>query len=137
MTALLLAAVLSGPIPCTVTRNLDGDTVEASCRAWIGWDVTTLVRVRGIDTPEKAPRAKCSDEAALAIKATKLTKDALPPGTRIYLSKIENDKYGGRIVADVVYDTPLVTGRWLADQLIEAGLARRYDGKAKGSWCAP
>jgi endonuclease YncB( thermonuclease family) len=137
MTAFLLAAVLSGPVGCDVTRVLDGDTFEAKCATWLGTEIKTLVRVRGIDTPEKAPRAKCPAEAALAVKATKLTKDALPPGTRVYISKIGEDKYGGRVVADVVYDTPLVTGRWLADQLIEAGLARRYDGKAKGSWCEP
>jgi len=133
--ALLLAAILSGPVQCAVDRVLDGDTVSATCAVWLGTEIKTLVRVRGIDTPEKAPRAKCPAEAALAIKATKLTKDALPPGTRIYISKIGEDKYGGRVVADVVYDTPLVTGRWLSDQLIEAGLARKYDGGTKSSWC--
>jgi endonuclease YncB( thermonuclease family) len=135
VTALLLAAMLSGPIPCDVVRVLDGDTLEAPCVAWIGTEVKTMIRVRGVDTPEKAPRAKCPGEAALAIKATKLTKDALPPGTHVYISKIENDKYGGRVVADVVYDTPLVTGVWLSRQLIDAGLARSYDGGTKSSWC--
>lgn len=133
MTALLLAAILHGPVQCTVTRNLDGDTLAARCYTWLGVEVTTLIRVRGIDTPEK--HGKCPEESALAIKASKLTRDALPPGTRIYISKIEPDKYASRVVADVVYDTPLVNGRWLSDVLLEAGLARRYDGKAKGSWC--
>lgn len=135
MTGLLLAAMLAGPIPCDVRRVLDGDTVEVQCSAWIGVAVTTLVRVRGIDTPEKAPRAKCPAEAALAIKASTFTKDALPPGTCIRVSAIENDKYGGRVVATVIYDAPLQRGVSLADGLIDAGLARSYDGGTKSSWC--
>ena len=135
MTAILLAAMLSGPVQCDVLRVVDGDTVEARCHVWIGNDVTTMVRVRGIDTPEKAPRAKCPAEAALAIRASKLTHDALPPGTRIVLSAIDNDKFGGRVDATITYDTPLVHGENLADQLISAGLARPYDGGTKKGWC--
>jgi endonuclease YncB( thermonuclease family) len=134
---LLLAAVLSGPIPCEVVRVVDGDTVEARCHTWIGTDTTTFVRVRGIDTPEKAPRAKCPAEAALAAKASKFTVDALPSGTPVVLSAIDNDKFGGRVDAVVTYNTPLIPGRNLADDLIAAGLARPYHGEAKKSWCGP
>lgn len=135
MIALLLAALLAGPVSCDVVRVVDGDTVEARCHAWVGTDVTTMVRVRGIDTPEKAPRAKCPAEAALAIKASAFTRDALPPGSRILLSSIDNDKFGGRVDATITYDTPLLHGANLADQLISAGLARPYDGGTKKGWC--
>jgi len=133
MTGLLLAAMLWGPIPCDVVRVLDGDTVEAQCGVWLGTKIQTMVRVRGVDTPEK--HGKCPAESALAIRASTFTKDALPPGTPIQLFKIEPDKYGGRVVATVVYDSPTRRGLYLGDELVAAGLARGYDGGTKSSWC--
>ena len=135
MITFFLAAMLAGPIPCNVVRVIDGDTVEVVCQTWLGTNTQTLVRLRGIDTPEKAPRAKCQEEAALAVRASKLTKDALLPGQAIRLYEIANDKYGGRVVAGVAYDLPTRAGILLADELIEAGLARAYDGGTKASWC--
>jgi len=135
MTAVFLAVLLTGPVPCDIARVLDGDTVQVVCRVWLGSNVTTLVRVRGIDTPEK--KGKCPAESALAIKASKFTTDALPPGTLVRLARVDNDKYGGRVVADVFYDSPLRRGVSLADELIAAGLAREYDGGTKSSWCGP
>ena len=135
MITILLAAMLSGPVPCNVVRVLDGDTVEVVCQTWLGTTTQTLVRLRGVDTPEKAPYAKCPEEAALASRASKLTKDALPPGQAVRLYEIANDKYGGRVVAGVAYDLPMRSGILLADELIEAGLAREYDGGKKSSWC--
>lgn len=135
MTGLLLAAVLWGPIPCDVIRVVDGDTVEASCVVWVGTSVRTFIRLRGVDTPEK--HGKCPSESALAIKASKFTTDALPRGTPIQLIAIEPDKYGGRVVAKVIYDSPTTHGLYLSDELLAAGLARAYDGGTKSSWCAP
>ena len=135
MIALILASVLSGPIPCNVVRVVDGDTFEVACHTWIGTAVTTIVRVRGIDTPEKAPRAKCPEEAALAVRASKFTHDALPPGQLVWLTEIDNDKFGGRVDATVQYDEPTAPGQSLGQKLIAAGLAREYDGGKKSSWC--
>ena len=41
-------------------RVLDGDTFEARVRVWPGFDVTTRVRLRGIDAPEM--RARCRED---------------------------------------------------------------------------
>jgi endonuclease YncB( thermonuclease family) len=38
--------------PAEVVRVIDGDTFEARVRIWPGMDVTTRVRLRGIDAPE-------------------------------------------------------------------------------------
>ena len=38
--------------PAEVLRVFDGDTFEARVRIWPGTDVTTKVRIRGIDAPE-------------------------------------------------------------------------------------
>jgi endonuclease YncB( thermonuclease family) len=37
--------------PAEVLRVLDGDTFEARVRLWPGLDVTTKVRLRGVDAP--------------------------------------------------------------------------------------
>lgn len=54
-----------------VLRVLDGDTFEARVMVWPGIDITTKVRLRGIDAPEL--RARCADEQAKAQAA----RDAL------------------------------------------------------------
>ncbi len=48
-----------------VTRVLDGYTFEARVRIWPGQDVTTRVRLRGIDAPEM--KSRCDDERVKAL----------------------------------------------------------------------
>jgi len=90
------------------------------------------VRVRGIDTPEL--KGKCASEKAAAKRAGSFTRNlverAIAKKRPIHFSKVDWDKYGGRIDADVAID-----GRSLADMLVGAGLARRYDGGKRGGWC--
>src|SRR5437764_15297572 len=50
--------------PAEILRVLDGDTFEARVRVWPGLDITTKVRLRGIDAPEL--RAHCEDERVQA-----------------------------------------------------------------------
>lgn len=88
------------------------------------------IRVIGIDTPEKAPRAKCKKEAELGEKATKMTKLLLSSAQDIGFSEIKWDKFGGRIDAKVSVDRVD-----LGESLISAGLARPYHGEKKQSWC--
>jgi hypothetical protein len=42
----------------------------------------------------------------------------------------EWDKYGGRILGDI-----LVNEKPLSTLLIDNGFARKYNGEKKGSWC--
>jgi endonuclease YncB( thermonuclease family) len=114
--------------PAEVIRVLDGDTFEARVRIWPGMDVTTRVRLRGIDAPEL--RARCEDERVKALA----TRDAL---TRILsegnvgIARVGQDKYGGRVDADVsTARTPDVSAA-----LLERGLARRYSGGRRAGWC--
>jgi endonuclease YncB( thermonuclease family) len=88
------------------------------------------IRVMGIDTPEKAPRAQCDAEAALAKKASAFTKDAVANALEVDIKILKWDKYGGRVLGDVYLDH-----QSLAQSLISAGLARPYKGEAKSSWC--
>lgn len=114
-----------------ITRVIDGDTVEIA----VGFLPDPLppklsIRVLGIDTPEKAPRAKCEAEAAKAKEASAFTKAAVSNAREIDVQMTEWDKYGGRVLGHVILD-----GQSLSDMLIRAGLARPYHGEAKSSWC--
>lgn len=114
-----------------ITRVIDGDTVEIA----VGFLPDPLppklsIRVLGIDTPEKAPRAKCEAEAAKAKEASAFTRAAVSNAREIDVQMTEWDKYGGRVLGHVILD-----GQSLSDMLIRAGLARPYHGEAKSSWC--
>lgn len=137
MKALLLSSILvavSFPALADtykITRVIDGDTVEIA----VGFLPDPLppklsIRVLGIDTPEKAPRAKCDREAALAKEASTFTKVAVANAREVDVQLQEWDKYGGRVLGHVILD-----GQSLSDMLIRAGLARPYRGEAKSSWC--
>lgn len=109
----------------------DGDTIklDVSKESPMIKKLGLSVRIKGIDTPEKAPRAKCSKENALGQQATKFTTD-LVGNKELLLSQVENDHYGGRIVANVK-----VGGVDIAQELLKKGLARVYNGEKKKSWC--
>lgn len=114
-----------------INRVIDGDTVEIA----VGFLPDPLppklsIRVLGVDTPEKAPRAKCEAEAAKAKLASAFTKNAIANAREIDVQLKEWDKYGGRVLGYVFLD-----GHSLSDMLIEEGLARPYKGEAKSSWC--
>ena len=122
----------SGPLrsghPAEVIRVLDGDTFEARVRIWPGMDVTTRVRLRDIDAPEM--RARCEDERVKALVARDALVRILGEGT-VGISRIGQDKYGGRVDADVsTARTPDVSAA-----LLERGLARRYSGGRRANWC--
>jgi micrococcal nuclease len=114
-----------------ITRIIDGDTVEIAVDFLPDPLPPKLsIRVMGIDTPEKAPRAQCDAEAALAKKASAFTKDAVANALEVDIKILKWDKYGGRVLGDVYLDH-----QSLAESLVSAGLARHYKGDAKQSWC--
>ena len=110
-------------------RNYDGDTVTFNLPGLhpiIGEKIS--IRVNGIDTPEI--RGKCEKEKYDAKQAKEMVADILRDAEQITLKNLERGKYF-RIVADVIAD-----GEDLADMLIEAGMAVRYDGGKKNTrWC--
>ena len=58
------AADAAGRHQADVIRTIDGDTFEALVHLWPGLDMTTRVRLRGIDTAEM--KASCAEEFRLA-----------------------------------------------------------------------
>lgn len=128
-------SALRGPFEARATRVVDGDTFEARVAIWFGQEATTLVRLRGIDAPERA--GACGAERAQAEAARQALSDTLAGG-RVMLTQVARDKYFGRVVADVTVEAgdgafPPVDA---AAQLREMGLARAYDGRMRGGWCA-
>jgi endonuclease YncB( thermonuclease family) len=129
--ALLLSTAPAVATPYEITRVIDGDTVEIAVDFLPSPLPPRLsIRVMGVDTPEKAPRAQCDAEAALARKASAFTKDAVANAREVDIKILKWDKYGGRVLGEVYLDH-----QSLAESLVSAGLARHYKGDAKQSWC--
>jgi endonuclease YncB( thermonuclease family) len=125
--ALAGGAAVPGPFQAEVLRVVDGDTIEARVHIWLGQDVTTDVRIRGIDAPEL--KGRCREETIMAAAAT--DRLAALAGDAIRLSDVSEDKYGGRVLARVEN----AGGGDVAALMLESGLARPYIGGRRGDWC--
>ena len=91
-------------------------------------DITTRVRLRGVHAPEL--HARCEDEREKARAARDGLAQLLAAG-EVGVSHIGQDKYGGRVDASVsTARTPDVS-----EALLARGLARRYHGGRRASWC--
>lgn len=114
-----------------ITRIIDGDTVEFDA-PWVPDPIKKKISVRvyGVDTPEKGHRAQCEKEALAGAAATEFTKKAVAGAKKHQVALIGWDKYGGRVLGDVLLD-----GQSLRAMLISRGFAREYYGEAKTSWC--
>ena len=132
--AIILSSVIAVPAYAEaykINRVIDGDTVEIAVDFLPAPLPPKLsIRILGVDTPEKAPRAKCVAEAEKAKKASAFTTESIALAKEISVEIKTWDKYGGRVLGDVFLD-----GHSLAAMLIEEGLARPYKGEAKSSWC--
>ena len=62
--------------------------------------------------------------------ASAFTKHAVEVATKRQVILMDWDKYGGRVLGDVILD-----GQSLRTMLITKGYAREYYGEAKQSWC--
>ena len=112
----------------TLLSVTDGDTFKARVPIWQGIEVTTAVRIQGVDTPEL--RGKCEHEKFIAGKAKDALSEILNSGKAITLHNVDDDKYSGRVSAQVFVD-----GESVADKLIKRGLARPYEGGKRSGWC--
>jgi endonuclease YncB( thermonuclease family) len=118
---------LDGPVAADPIRVIDGDSLVVRAHIWLGQTVETIVRVRGIDAPEID--GKCREEKMLATAATDRLRELVADGT-LLLSNIEPDKYGGRVLSEVA-----TGGKDVGAEMLQAGLARPYEGGLRGGWC--
>jgi endonuclease YncB( thermonuclease family) len=111
-----------------VVRVMDGDTFEARVHLWPGLDMTTRVRLRGIDAPEM--KGACAEEFRMADASGEALRALLAEGD-VAIFNIGPDKYNGRVVADAATRrTPSISSALLA-----SGHARSYQGGKRGGWC--
>lgn len=121
----------ANPYDYKITRVLDGDTVEFEAKFMPPpLKPLLVIRVLGVDTPEKGGRAQCEKEAKMGAMATAFTKKQIAEGQKIQVELKSHDKFGGRVLGDIIID-----GKRLSELLIAAGLARPYFGEKKQSWC--
>ena len=114
-----------------ITRVIDGDTVAFQAPflpAPLKKELS--IRVFGVDTPEKGHRAQCPSEDQRGQAASAFTKAQISASTKRQVILMDWDKYGGRVLGDV-----LLNGQSLRGMLIANGHAREYYGEAKASWC--
>lgn len=116
-------------LPAVVDYVYDGDTFSG--RVIVTPDISVGVRVRliNVDTPEI--HGQCDAEREMAQNARQALRDMLPSGTQVQLERIKDDKYLGRIDANVI----LSDGRDVGMVLIERGLGRPYKGGKRRAWC--
>ena len=141
IAALLLIPVLAfaqGKMPknsatydAQIIRVSDGDTIVIAAPFLPAPLKPELaVRIFGVDTPEKGHRAQCAQEDQRAQLASKYTSQLIAQGGRIQVTLYAWDKFGGRVLGDII-----VNGQSVRAGLIQNGLAREYYGEAKTSWC--
>lgn len=118
-------------LPTEVVRIVDGDTfigrVKLSKTAEVA-DVS--IRLRNVDTPEL--RGQCEQEIKQARAAKQRLAELIPEGSTIEIKNITNDKYDGRIDANV-FDS---NNRDVGQILIKEKFGRAYSGGTRRSWCS-
>jgi endonuclease YncB( thermonuclease family) len=115
--------------PVDVIRTIDGDTFQARVHLSPGLDLTTRVRLRGIDAPEL--KAACPQELQMAEAATDALRALLGEG-EVTIFNIGPDKYNGRVDADVATRKT----QNVSTAMLVAGHARSYHGGHRSGWCA-
>jgi endonuclease YncB( thermonuclease family) len=132
LLTLFLSSVLyaQGPYEWKVIRAIDGDTVEIQVDFLPSELGNKLhIRIWGVDTPEKGFRAQSEHEKELGLKASEFTKNAIANAKEIKINLIMWDKFGGRVLGDLIID-----GKSLRQLLLDNGYAREYYGDKKQSW---
>ena len=124
-----LAVGAADAVPARVDYIFDGDTFSAQVALDKDVNVTVRVRLINIDTPEM--NGKCAMEKQMAVRARDVLSALIPRGTVVELDNIKDDKYLGRINANVF----LPDGRDVGLILVDSGLGRPYKGGKRKPWC--
>jgi micrococcal nuclease len=112
-----------------VLHVVDGDTVTVRVPIWLGQELVTKVRLKGIDAPEM--RGACPSEIVRA-EAARNALAALIDGQMVRLTDVTQDKYGGRVVARLM----LASGVDAGAALVAAGHAKIWRGRREMGWCS-
>ena len=111
---------------CHVSAIIDGDTVKIFCSNW----ETYSARILAYDAPELFS-PECLSEMVLAVRAKWYLRLRLWSARSVVVRQDSTDRYGRRLIV------LLMDGRGVAREMVNAGLARWYDGGPRNSWCDP
>lgn len=118
-------------VPVEVLRIVDGDTFVGKIKLSDDTEVAPVsVRLINVDTPEL--NGQCDEEIKRARYAKQRLAELIPVGSAIEIKNIKNDKYSGRIDANV-FDS---ANRDVGKILIQEKIGRSYSGGARKSWCS-
>ncbi|HNY24996.1 MAG TPA: thermonuclease family protein [Alphaproteobacteria bacterium] len=121
--------IASYAVPATVNYIFDGDTFGAQVKLEDNIKISVRVRILDIDAPEI--NGKCDSEIQGAKIAKKRLSELLPLGAVVELTDIKDDKYLGRIDANVKTSK----GVNVSDVMIKEKLVRKYNGGHRFGWC--
>jgi len=126
---------------CFITHNcfaasavvkyiIDGDTFVGDVFLNGKTSINSVkVRLRNVDTPEI--HGECDSEIRRAQSARQRLGELIPIGSTVEIKNVKNDKYAGRIDANV-FDS---NGRDVGSVLVKEKLGRPYSGGKRLSWC--
>jgi micrococcal nuclease len=113
-----------------IDRVIDGDTFESTIDLGFGVSVRKMVRLAGVDTPEK--NSKILLERDLASRATARAKNFLENRTVTVKTELDKDDKYGRVLAYVYEsDREFQANQSYNLKLIQDGLANPYFGGKK------
>lgn len=117
-------------VPAVVQYVIDGDTFVGDVMLDDGTEILSVsVRLINVDTPEI--HGNCDAEIDKAFVAKERLQELIPIGSVVEIKNIKNDKYAGRIDANVFdsenHDVGLI--------LLREKLGRSYSGGKRQSWC--
>lgn len=139
LVLMLVATPVSAEMLMPIISVYDGDTIETRVTLPTPLD-GVKVRILGIDTPEmpaasyaetgKLSRAKCVQEAELAIKARDALRELAEGATFMVVTNYRYGTYAKRFLADVS-----VNGVDVKTFMIEKGYAVPMGAKRTEGWC--
>lgn len=116
--------------PVRVAYIIDGDTFVGDILLADKTEVKSVkVRLRNVDTPEL--HGDCESEIKRAEYAKQRLGELIPVDSVVEIKNVKNDKYAGRIDANV-YDS---ANRDVGQTLVKEKVGRAYGGGRRKSWC--
>ncbi|MDR0319650.1 MAG: thermonuclease family protein [Rickettsiales bacterium] len=117
------------PLDAAVEYIIDGDTFVARAALENGAKIKTKVRFINNDAPEIS--GECERERKMALASKDRLAEIIPVGSTVRLANIKDDKYQGRIDANV-----LNADGDVGIQMIKEGHAVPYKGGKRDQWCS-
>ncbi len=124
---------LKGPIPATLLRVIDGDTVRVRAHIWLYQSIEVSVRLRDIETHEMdsdcpSHRPKAENARSRLIELLKSKNN----NKKLTLRHISKGKYANRVIAYVDNHH----GQSVGDILLQEKLAHPYKDRKIARICS-